>query len=128
MVGGAKDSVRVGMTGPVLGFWKQAKRREEVGDLYSGPKHISAARCSAQSIAGCQFQVSNFPPSQGLIYELPWDGSCPEKLDRGLFHSFGNLETKKILQMARKNLKLMKSYSGAFCVYGSALYKYKNDY
>lgn len=85
------------------------------GDLCSGPQYVSVACCLAVSIAGYQFQVPNITLPQGLYYQLPWGGSLPQNLDRGLIYSLGNFESKKVLQIARKNnLKLIKSCAGAF--------------
>lgn len=106
MMGGAKDSPWAWRPGWLLGFWKQAYRREEVGDLWSGPKHVSKACCSPGSIVGCQFQLPNvlllrvsvvsFPVS--VLFHRSWTEDHPPT------HTpLGNVEAKRISRRPTKN-------------------------
>lgn len=90
----------------VLGTGKRKtkkKKKKEVGDLCSVPRHVSAACCLAKSVAGLQFQPASvsllgvsavsFP---GVILFLKsWIEDFPPSL--------GSTEAKKVFQKTSTN-------------------------
>lgn len=95
---GWKDWASSGLLG--TGQEKKKKKEEEVGDVCSVPRHVSAVCCSEASVAVLQFLAASFSPFR--VSAVSFLGVIPflKSQTEDFFPPLGNTEAKKILQKA----------------------------